>query len=31
MIFTIPDFGDIQNFFDDCYFVDASDALTQLG
>jgi hypothetical protein len=28
---TIPDFGDIQNFFDDCDFADADDLLTKLG
>ena len=28
---TIPDFGDIQNFFDVCDFVDADDVLIQLG
>lgn len=27
----IPDFGDVQNFFDGCDFVEASDVLTQLG
>ena len=28
---TIPDFGNVQNFFDDCDFVDAETVLTQLG
>jgi hypothetical protein len=28
---TIPDFGDVQNFFDDCDFVDGDDILVQLG
>jgi hypothetical protein len=28
---TIPDFGDVQNFFDACDFVDADDILVQLG
>ncbi len=28
---SIPDFGDIQNFFDICDFADADDVLNQLG
>jgi hypothetical protein len=28
---TIPDLGDVQNFFDHCDFADASDVLIQLG